>query len=175
MVYILYLHKLDMSKCLKAPSAAMPCNLPTVLPIKSPYLWRQNQNNGPKAKVAVKVLMIKPKAFTEVIPWNQRLELCSNGESHHYTATVRKGLRWDFLMSEELKQHWGWQAMGRWCQRQLWKPKAAVSTCWTESYRVFFLVQITNHWLRFQRHRISNSGSTKRQEFATPVPSWGLW
>ena len=68
-VYVLYLRKLDMTKCFKAPSAAMPCNLPTVLTIKSRYLWRPNQNNGPKAKVAVKVLlMTKPKAFTEVIP-----------------------------------------------------------------------------------------------------------
>jgi len=41
MVFILFLHKLDKTKSFKALSAAIPCNLPTVFNIKSPYLDRR--------------------------------------------------------------------------------------------------------------------------------------
>ena len=65
MVFILSLHKLDMTKYFKSLSAAVPCNLPTVLNIKSSYLCRPNQNNGLKTKDAVYLVKLCQGGFAQ--------------------------------------------------------------------------------------------------------------
>lgn len=83
------------------------------------------------------------------ISWNQPLELFSKGKSNHCTATCQErpalGLFGGEGARTVLRPYQ--QTTGRSCQLQFQKPNAAVSTCWTKSYRVFFLVQITNHWV----------------------------
>lgn len=65
MVSILYIHKLDITKYFKALSAAIPCNLHTVLNIKSPYLCRPNQNNSLKPKDSVYLVKLCQGYFAQ--------------------------------------------------------------------------------------------------------------
>lgn len=68
MVFILSLYKLDMTKYFKSLSAAIPCNLPTVLNITSSYLCRPNQNNGLKTTDALYLVKLCQGGFAQ---WSQ--------------------------------------------------------------------------------------------------------
>lgn len=79
-------------------------------------------------------------------------------------------------MEKELKQYWGpdkplgdHASSSSRSPKQLFLPAERSHT----EYSFWSTSQTTG--LRFPRYRISNSGSTKRQAFATPVPNWGLW
>lgn len=77
--------------------------------------------------------MLKTEPFTEVVSLNQPLELFSRGRSNPYTDNCKKGLHWDFSDGEGDHAH---------CSSR--SPKQLFLR--VESYRVFFLVQIINHW-----------------------------
>jgi len=121
--------------------------------------------------------MTKTEPFTEVLAWSQRLELFSKGKSYHHTATPHKGLHWGCVMEQELQQLSG-------PDKPLPGDRAS---CGSQSPKHLFLPAERSHtehsfWstplttgLRFQRQRISNSSSPKRQEYATAVLNWGWW
>ncbi len=64
-VFRAYLHERDVTKYFKALSAATPCNLPTGLNSKRPYLCRPNQNGGLKTKGAAHLAKLYQGGFAQ--------------------------------------------------------------------------------------------------------------